>query len=131
MGSGGTRAGSGVTRASKILKISIFHEKSIFFFRSGGPPGLLREYPGLLRSETSMNKLQNYDEKKTCSRKAIKIPYFGDQKCHAWNLQSPCRIQKIKKLKKSFFYKIFGGGGMLRARVRPGLGGSSTSSSIA
>ena len=39
-------------------------KKSIFFFRSGGAPGLLREYLGLLRSEKSMKnaKLRKFSK---------------------------------------------------------------------
>ena len=56
--------------------IIFFH----FFFRSGGAPGLPGEYQGLLRSEKTMKIAGFMMKKKTCIRKEIKIPYFGDQK---------------------------------------------------
>ena len=75
-----------------------FSEKTcIFVFRSRGAPGLLREYQGLLRSEKSMKKRRIMMKTNTCSRKAKQTPYFGDQKCHVWNLQNRCRIQQKQK----------------------------------
>ena len=88
---------------------TLFFEKNYFFdsfFRSGGAPGLLREYRGLLRSEKIM-QIIGFMMKKTCIRKEMKSPYFGDQKCDVQNPQNRCRIQKIKNQKNRIF-PIFG-----------------------
>ena len=76
--------------------------KTLFFFRSGGAPGLLREYPGLLRSETSMNKRKNYDEK--MHLKGDKNPILRRSKLPCLKPRKPMpdpKNEKIEKIKKS------------------------------
>ena len=63
---------------SNIEKLYFF---DFFFFRSGGAPGRLGGYRGLLRSEKSIKIIGFMLGKKTCIIKEISSPYFGDQKC--------------------------------------------------
>ena len=80
----------------------IFHETSTFFFRSGGPPGLLREYPGLLRSEKTMNKGQIM-MKKNLLQKADKNPILRGSKVPCLKPRKPMPDPKKQKIEKIDF----------------------------
>ena len=72
------------------------------FFRSGVAPGLLREYPGLLRSEKSMEK-KNYDEKKNLFQKADKNPILRGSKVPCLKPRKPMPDPKNPKIEKIDF----------------------------
>ena len=79
--------------------MSISFGKTTFFFRSGGAPGLLREYPGLLRSEKSMKKGQIM-LKKNLLQKADKNPILRGSKVPCLKPRKPMPDPKNQKNEK-------------------------------
>ena len=68
----------------------------LYFFRSGGPPGLLREYPRLLRGEKPMKKRKKLMKKML--QKADKNPILRGSKVPCLKPRKPMPDPKNPKI---------------------------------